>query len=543
MDSKKIFALLLTITTVLVGIVFGLTLLLRITNQQPVENIQNIGSEPASILKLAGSEPNTLDPHLMGDATSAQYASEIYGGLVTITPALEINLDLAESLDISEDGLVYRFKLRENIFFHSGRKVTADDIKWSFERAASPELNSNTSLSYLADIIGFKEKRFGLASSISGITVIDKSTIEIVIDSPKAYFLAKLSYPTAFVLDYQQIEANPRNWTRKPNGTGPYKIKEWRLSEKIILESNNSYHLGVPNIQIVEYQLSGGSVLTRFENGEVDVAYISTSDIDRVRDPNEKLNKLYKQSTSFSTYYIGLNVNQAPFDDVNVRKAFASAIDIKKVTDLTFKGMVPQATGILPPGMFGYDSSIKTYSYNPEKAREYLARSKYGSAENLPTIVLSDIGAGAEASTDTQAYVEQWKINLGVNVNIRQIDSASFFADLDLNKMQMYGIGWIMDYPDPENILDLKFHSKSAENNENYSNFEVDNLLEKARIETDSLKRVEYYQEAERMIVRDVPWIPTYFAVTHYVVSDKLNNWLEPSMIVPRLRFASLQEK
>ena len=132
--------------------------------------------------------------------------------------------------------------------------------------------------------------------------------------------------------------------------------------------------------------------------------------------------------------------------------------------------MLPQATGILPPGMYGYDASKKVYEYNPELAQELLAKSKYGSAENLPPIVFSDIWAGAECSTDIQSYIEQWKQNLGVTVQLRQSYFATFLGDLDSNKLQIYGIGWIMDYPDPENILDVKFHSKSTENNENYSN-------------------------------------------------------------------------
>ncbi len=162
------------------------------------------------------------------------------------------------------------------------------------ERAASPQLNSNTSLSYLRDIVGFIEKRYGQADEISGVKVIDDKKISIEIDFPKAYFLAKLTYPTAFVIDKDQVELNPRNWTRKPNGTGPYKLSEWKLGESIILEANTRYHLGVGDVQVVDYQLSGGSILTRFENGEVDSAGISQNDIDRVRDPSEPLNKLYR---------------------------------------------------------------------------------------------------------------------------------------------------------------------------------------------------------------------------------------------------------
>ncbi len=545
MNNKKLFAILLTILTLLIGVILVLTLLLRINNEQPNSNTldekNSLLSNQSKII-LGGSDPVTMDPHIAGDASSATYLVEIFGGLVTITPEMEIVLDLAQSLEVSEDGLIYTFTLRDDIYFHSGRKVTANDVKWSLERAASPQLNSNTSLSYLRDIVGFIERRYGQADEISGVKVIDNKSISIQIDAPKAYFLAKLTYPTAFVVDKNQIELNPRNWTRKPNGTGPYKLSQWKLGEKIILEANDRYHLGAGNVQFIDYQLSGGSILTRFENGEVDMAGVSQNDIDRVRDPSEPLNKLYRQSNYFQTNYIGMNTTQAPFDDIFVRQAFASSIDIGKITDITYKKMLPQATGILPPGMYGYDASKKTFEYNPSFARELLAKSKYGSAENLPPIVFSDIGAGAEGSTDIQAYIEQWKQNLGVTVKLRQTDFASFLSDLDNGQLQIYGIGWIMDYPDPENILDVKFHSSSTENNENYSNSVVDQLLEDARSETDSDKRAALYQEAEKIIVSEVPWIPTYFTTGHYVVSEKITKWVEPPMIVPRLRFVEISE-
>ena len=134
------------------------------------------------------------------------------------------------------------------------------------------------------------------------------------------------------------------------------------------------------------------------------------------------------------------------------------------------------------------------------------------------------------------------KKNLGVTVQLRQSDFATFLADLDSNKLQIYSIGWIMDYPDPENILDVKFHSQSTENNENYSNAVVDQLLENARSELDTDKRALLYQEAEEIIVKEAPWIPTYFTTSHYVISKKIKKWIEPAMIVPKLRFVEIAE-
>ncbi len=315
----------------------------------------------------------------------------------------------------------------------------------------------------------------GSAEDVSGIEVIDERTVRFTIDAPKPYFLAKLTYPTAFVVDSDQVESNPRNWTRQPNGTGPYKLREWRLGERIILEANPNFYLGAPKLQQAVYELAGGSLLTRFENDEIDVAGISVNDIDRVRDTSNELNKLYMVTPEFSLAYIAFNTNVPPFDDVNVRRAFGLAIDRKRIAEVTFSGMLAPATGILQPQLPGYTPDDKTLQFNPEAAKAALAASKY--ANDMPDITLTEIGGGAEGSVDTQAFIEQWRNVLGVEVQIRQSDAATFFADVDAGRLQMFSTGWIMDYPDPEDILDLKFHSRSSLNDIEYENPALDRIL------------------------------------------------------------------
>lgn len=491
-------------------------------------------------LRLAGGDPITLDPALAGDALSAEYIVEIFGGLVTLTPDLKLQLDLAESVDTSADGKVYTFKLRENAAFQSGRRVTAEDVRYSIERAASKELASSTAVAYLGDIVGMKEKYFGQAKEIAGLKVIDDRTIQFTIDAPKPYFLAKLTYPTAFVVDKDQVQSNPKNWTRKPNGTGPYQLREWRLGERITLEANKRYHLGAPKVQQVVYELSGGSALTRYESGELDVASISISDIDRARDPNSKLNKEYKVFPQLTISYIAFNTKTPPFDDVNVRKALALSIDRKKISEVTFNNMLAPATGILPPQLPGYTKDDKTYPFNAEEAKKALAASKYRDAKGLPPITITEVGGGAEGQVDTQAFIQQWHDILGIDVKIQQTDFATFLADQDAGRLQMFNAGWIVDYPDPENILELKFHSGSTLNDINYQNPEADRLLDQARTERDTEKRLALYQQVEKLVVTDVAWIPLYFAQAHEVINPRVQGWVEPPIILPRLRFVSL---
>ena len=548
--QNRVLVLLLGVLAVLVLVVGGLSAFLIIggKNKPGSGSAANTTAgggggdavkASSGVLRLAGTDPVTLDPHLASDSTSAEYVADVYSGLVTLSPKLELQLDLAKSVDVSSDGKTYTFVLRDNAFFHSGRKVTADDVKWSLERASSRDLKSQTAPAYLNDIVGFAERFGGKSDTLSGVQVVNPSTIKITIDSPKPYFLAKLSYPTSFVLDKDQVTKDPKNWTRKPNGTGPYKLTEWTLGERIVLDANDKFYNGVPKLKQAVYLLAGGSALTRFENNELDVSGISIQDIDRARDSSSALSKQYSVWPQFSISYLAFNVKVPPFDDVHVRRALGYAMDRKRITQVTFKSMLLPATGIMMPGLPGYQEGDKTLPFDLAKAKDELSQAKYGTGPGktpMPPIQMTEVGGGAEARVDTQAYLDQWK-GIGLNVEIRQADFATFLADQDAGKLQAFNAGWIMDYPDPEDILDLKFHTGSNLNNNNYSNPAVDKLLDQARTESDTAKRLDLYRQAEKLILADAPWLPLYFEANHQVVNPAVKGWFDPPMVVPRLRF------
>jgi len=559
--QNRLFAILLGVLAVLVLVVGGLSAVLLLSGDSADAGPTGVrsgssdsdddgdgdSSSATGRLRLANNDPVTLDPHLATDATSAEYIVEIYSGLVTISPDLEIQLDLAEAVDISADGMVYTFTIREDAFFHTGRRVTAEDVAYSINRATSRELQSTVARAYLGDIVGVREHIAGIADDVTGVEVVDERTIRFTLDAPKPFFLAKLTYPTAFVVDQQQVESNPRNWTRKPNGTGPYRLQEWRLGERIVLESYDRYYLGEPPLAEVLYTLSGGSALTRFENDDLDVAGIGISDIDRARDPSSDIGQLYSVWPQFTVSYLAFTTDVPPFDDVNVRRALGLSIDRSKIAEVTFNNMLVPATGILAPGLPGYTEDDKTFPFDPDAARQALAASKYEVqdgrlvGEDGPvTIVITEVGGGAEAAIDTQAFLEQWRNELGLDVEIRQTDFATFLAEQDAGELQMFNAGWIMDYPDPEDILDLKFHSASQLNDLEYENPEVDSLLERARVELDPELRLELYRDAELLIVDDAAWLPLYFSQTHVVVNEAVNGWFEPPMVIPRLRFVEV---
>ena len=489
-------------------------------------------------LRLLGADPPTLDPALTTDATSARYIVEIFSGLVTINRDLQIAPDLAESWDVSADGRVYTFHLREDAEFHNGQPVKAQTVKDSLERAADPRTQSPVADVYLGDIVGVKERLRGRADSVSGIKVTGDYTLEITIDASKPYFIAKLTYPTAFVVDVNQINASPRNWTRQPNGTGPFKLKQWDLGRQLVLEANPKFYGGVPKLDRATFILSGGAGLTMYENNEVDVVGVGLDDIDRVRDRSSALNREYQEGPNLDISYIGLNVLQPPFDDVKVRQAFSMAIDRAAIASSVLRDIAVPAKGILPPGMPGYNENRQALVFDKDRAKQLLDESKYGG--NLPRITLTVSGEGANLGPSSEAIIQMWHDNLGVDVEVQQVEWVTFLQEVRRGRYQMWELGWIADYIDPENFLDVQFHSASVQNEMGYSNPTVDGLLEQARVETDVQTRLSLYSQAEDLVLEDFPWIPLYHDKDAALIKPYVEGYRVQPLIIPTLAGVSV---
>jgi oligopeptide transport system substrate-binding protein len=490
------------------------------------------------------SDPPTLDPHLAGDTTSAGIIVEVFGGLATIDKDLKIAPDLAEDWDITNGGRTYTFHLRENATFHDGRKVTAQDVKWSIERAGDPATQAPTVDLFLGDIVGFKDKANGLASDVSGVKVIDDRTIEITADAPKAYFLAKLTYPTSFVLDENNVTSDA-SWLRAPNGTGPFRLAEYTPGERIRLTAFEGYHLGAPHLDEVLNILSGGDSMLMYENGELHITGVSITNLDSILDTANPLNRDVKKAPpSFSTYYMGMNVAEPPFDDPKVRLALNYAIDRDTISKTLLKGLLAPANSVLPPNFPGYKESIGQYDFDPEKAKQLLSESKYGgNMDDFPDITLSLPGSfGSSISSSTEAILEMWRQNLGIEVDVLQTEWATYLQDQRLGRFQMFGgAGWVADYPDPENFLDILLHSKSSNNHINYDNPVVDGLLEQARTEQDQEKRFALYNDAETLILNDAPWIPLWHGDSGYLLlKPNVRDYRLFPMTIPKLRHVYL---
>ncbi len=497
-------------------------------------------------LRLFGPDPITLDPACAADAGSAEYIVEIFSGLVSFDRDLNIIPDIAEALPkVSDDGTVYTFTLRRNVNFHdSSRRVVAGDFKYSMERALHPDTLSTVGPVYLDDIVGAKAYNRGDADEVAGIKAVDDSTLQITIDAPKSYFLAKMTYPTAYVVDRREVDKATcfadTEWTRSPNGTGPFEMKEWVLGQRIELQANPDFYLEPkPSLSQVTYILSGGSPLVMYENDEIDLTGVGINDIERIRDPNEPLNKELVETQSLDTFYIGINVKEPPLDDPKVRQALAMAIDRDLIATELLLDLVVPAKGILPPGMLAYNESLEGLEFNPTRARELLDEA--GGPEVLRDVTLLATGRGASPGPVLDAIVALWNENLGVDIAIEQTDFAVFQRDIKEGNYQISSQGWIADYVDPQDFLDIHFHSDSPNNETGYSSAKVDDLLEKGRTESDAQKRIELYQQAEEIVVQDAPWIPLSHGKSSVLIKPYVRGYIIPPFVIPNLRYVTLQ--
>jgi oligopeptide transport system substrate-binding protein len=493
------------------------------------------------VLNLWDTGPVTLDPAVSSEMTSHNYVMQIFSGLVRLGNEAKPVPDIAESWQTSDDGKTYTFHLRKGVKFHDGKEVTAHDFKYSWERACHPETGSQTAATYLGDIVGAKDVLEGKATEISGVEVINDYTLKLSIDAPKAYFLAELTYPTAFVVDKTNVESG-KDWWLKPNGTGPFKLEEWKGDQILALEPNELYYGKPASVKRVVFHLLAGIPMAMYEMNEIDVAEVDENYIDTATDESGPFYKELAVFPELSLFYIGFNTQKPPFDDVNVRRAFCHAINKERIIKLTLKGMMTKADGILPPSLPGYNENLEGLSYDVAKAKELIASSKYGSAANLPPITLTTSGWGGNIPEYLGAIIQDWRENLGVEVTVRQLEPETFNYHLKEEADEMFFTGWIADYPDPQNFLDVLFHTGAEYNTGNYSNPDVDALLDRAGVEPDETTRFNLYQQAEQMLVDEAACLPLLFGKTYLLVKPYVKNYKLDVQGIPTLSDAYLEE-
>ena len=494
------------------------------------------------VLNLYSVDPYTLDPALSGDSTSHQYIMQIFSGLVKFDSNLQINGDIASNWDVDGEGLVYTFYLRQDVLFHDGKQVTAKDFKTSWERACNPATGSQTAPLYLGDILGARDVMNGNATEIAGVKIVDAHTLEVTIEEPRNYFLYKLAYPTAFVVD-EETTLEENWWLQTVNGTGPFKLREWKYGSRLELEKFDEYYGKTAELERIVYHLWAGDPMDLYETGQIDVADIGEAYFDKVTDEKNTLSSELIISGVPSLTFIGFNFRSVPFDDPDIRKAFLLAIDMDRVIELVYRDTAIVADGVIPPGIPGYDEAVEGFDFDPDAAKKLIAISSYGSVESLPPITLTAGGYGGLVSNDLQAIVYQWQENLGVNVVIRQIEPNEYFYNLADEKDELFYFGWVADYPHPQNFLEVLFSSGSPTNIGQYSNNEFDDLVTEAASESDWIASMQLYQQAEKILLDDSVLIPVCFSVDMTLVKPYVHGYIPNPLGAVALNEVSIEGK
>lgn len=467
--------------------------------------------------------PTTLDPGKVQDDLTTELLTNVFEGLVAYDEKNQIVGRLAESWKGSDGGKTWTFTLRKGSKFHNGRAVTADDVKWSFERACAPSLASPTAANYLKDIVGVSDEIRGKTPGIAGIKVVDPQTVQFTLDKPRAYFLGKLTYPCAFVLAKEASGSGQINDVTAAVGTGPFKLAKYDADQQVELDAFSDYYLGAPKVARVLRPIikDASTRLNLYRTGQLDTLSLSRNDVKSIAaDP------LLKDQLSYelrpSVYYVGIDANNyPPFKDLRIRRAVAMAIDRDRICNVLLEGM-PEAHGFVPPGVIGYREGYAGLPYNPAEAKKLLSSAGYPGGKGLPPLQFVYRAQAPDSQHVSEGVAASLRQNLGMNVQLTSLDLSAFLDGRNKGRYQSYFLSWSADYLDPENFLSFLLTSDSPQNHDGYRNADFDRLCEIGDTTLDEAKRLKAYHDAEDILVQDVGRIPLYFLREVMLVSPRV---------------------
>jgi ABC-type oligopeptide transport system substrate-binding subunit len=473
-------------------------------------------------------EPTTFDPAEVQDVPTGDLLQNVYEGLVKWTPDNKLAPAVAASWSVSKDGRTYTFKIRPRVKFHSGKVVSADDVAYSIARGFDPKLASPVAITYLGDIVGAQDAASGKATSLSGIKVIDRSTISITIIKPKAYWLNVLTYPTAFILNKDAVnkDAGGRVTAENEDGTGPFSLTSYIPGQSIDLKANPSYWAGPPKIAGIHRPivLNADTRHNLYVTNQLDMVDLSAGAVSA----DEKDPTLQSQLHFFSeavTEYLYLNVKTyAPFKDARVRQALAYATDKNKIVSIVYDNHRDPAADVVPAGMLGSDLSFKGIPYDPAKAKALLAEAGYPGGKGLPVLQIYYGDSHPDIAKTVDILRQMYLENLGLTVQPRPLEFASLLQQEDHNVLPAWALGWSADYLDPQDYYSLLLHSNAQQDHTNYANPQFDALCDSADIEQDQGKRLALYRKAAMIVINDAPLIPLFYGKDPELVKPYVHN-------------------
>ena len=517
------------------------------TNEAPKSDAPAAAAPAAdtSIILAQTSEVANLNPMIQPRTPDSNVQCLIFGFLVMPDENLNYVGDLAESWDITNEGTVYTFKLRNDIKWHDGEAFNADDVIFTLTALAHPNYHGGND-GRVMSIVGASEYQAGTADSVSGLKKIDDYTVEITLAQPNAAFMANMY--TAMLPEHILGEVDPGEWgnhdfNRAPVGNGKYKFVEWKPGQYITLERNEEYYGTKPTIKNVTVQFGADTTLVAaLMNGEVDVLYnLPASEIENVEAmPNSSV-YAYEQMT---VSYIGLNQLVPALSDRNVREALAHAIDKQTLVDTCFgEGLAFVCEDVFPSNHWSHSENVTVYEYNPELSKKLLEESGYTMGSNgyyekdgQVLHLTFDMASSSADSKAMAALLQQFFKAVGVSMEVIEQD----FSTLAFTKLlpgnateettaedfQMYTLGFGVE-ADPEEYNDYFSTSTGAGswNFIHYSNAKVDELFDNQLLMADPAERAAAFNEIAELISQDIPWIPLYNKAGICGLSNRVQNY------------------
>ena len=527
---KKILAM--TLLTALVGSTF--------LGCGSTENTVSSGNVEQKIVYNIDANPKTIDPQLNSAVDGSKVIRNTFEGLMREIENGEVENGIAKGYEISEDGLVYTFHIRDNAKWSDGEDVTAKDFEYAWKRA----LNPNTAAEYAYQLFYIKNGEAynkGEASADDvGIKVVDNKTIEVTLESAVPYFVSLLAMPVYYPVRQDIIEENGDKWALSPEtyvSNGPFKMTEWSEKESMTFIKNENYwdadnvKLETLVFRLIDDQTT---TLSAFKNGELDIMeQPPTTEIQSLID--EGVAKVYPY---LGTYFYMVNVSGKglsseavdALQDVRVRKALSLAIDRNLITEKVSMGGEIPATSYVPEGVKDTQGNTfhKDYSSvttNIEEAKKLLEEAGYPNGQGFPTITFT-YNTASNNQMIAQAIQDMWKTNLGINVELKNEEWAVFQTTRNNFQYEICRHGWIGDYNDPMTFLDM-WVTASGQNNAGYSNEEYDSLIAQAKSEQDGEKRTELLRKAEDILMDDMAIIPIYYYTNIVCANDNVKGYVK----------------
>jgi len=480
---------------------------------------------PNHLYLRLNSNPTTIDPALITDVQGGGIAAKIFNGLVRFNENLDIEPDIARSWSISADQKTYTFRLRNDVRFSTGRKATADDFRFTFERVLNPK--TKAPLTWVLDKIeGASDFTAGKTATVSGIQVKNDRTLVLRLEKPFGPFLSLLAMATAYVVPREDVMRLGQDFGTHPVGTGPYTLTEWKHGQNVVLAAREDYFDNKPKLNGIIYRVipEDLTAVLEFETGRLDVLLIPASEYQHfTTDPVWR--DLIFGKPGLNSYYLGLNCARPPFDNPRVRQAVNMAIDRQNILSTVFEKRGSLANGPVPPGLWKDargSGNARQYPYDPEQAKKLIQEA--GAAGATVKIYIS-----AEPEVlDIISVVQSYLTKAGLKPEITQLDWSAFKHAVNEGEADAFWLSWWADYPDPENFLFPLFHSSSIGSSGNRTRLmdkELDRIIETAQRTTNDSKRYRLYRQAEKRITESAPWVFMWHKADYFVIQPWVKNF------------------